>query len=1802
MMSNSPITDCSGFFTDSGGGNDYGPNENFSTTICADNSPGTHIRLTFSGVIVADAGDELCFFDGETSAAPMLSCNTDFLPNTPFIIQATAANTSGCVTITFNSDGSGQAAGWNADIECVASCQQIQAILVSTDPPVMPADTGYIDVCPMERISFTAEGSYPQDGVVYNHSDFTSDFEWDFGDGAIAYGLTVNHAYAEPGGYVVQLTITDQEGCTNTNFISQRVRVSTRPTFAVGGDIPQQICVDDTVSLNAVANMIADDMNISASPNSGSFSVEGVRSDSLALPDGTGSAYETSISFTDFAPGQVLTSIDDLLSICVNMEHSWLRDLEISLTCPDGTSVVLHNHPGAFGSGVRLGVPVTGDPSTNPSPGTGFEYCWTPQAMNGTWLDWANSNDGPGFETLPSGDYSSFEGLEAFLGCPLNGEWTITVEDLWAQDNGFIFSWSINFNPDIYPSIETFTPTFVNTEWQNNPNIFYNEMDSIAASPQNAGAANFTYIVMDDFGCTYDTTILVDVLPPTHPDCFNCADNLTPVDDLTLCEGQTTSVDVSPMIDPNTDVVFQSFPQYSIGNANHPAANPYNAVLSINSVNPNLVADPLTQIESVCFDMTTDFASDIAVFLRSPNGNLIELVSGHGGSGMAFTNTCFSPAATDPILSSTAPFTGTFQPEGNWSQLVGSTINGDWTLLVSDAFAPAAFGMLNSWSITFKSQNEIDYSWGPATGISCVDCPNPDISPMTSTNYTVTAMDSYGCESSDDVAVQVINDLAGPMVNCGITGDGELTFDWTEVNGIQDYEISINGGAFIAPNNGNFSHIITSLNFNDNVEIEVRPILSGTGADCEAGTGLGNCTYNACGVNVNLVGTPTDESCFGAADGSATFNTTGGQIPYVYTLNGMNPQNDNTITNLSEGDYEVIVSDADGCADTIMLSIAAPDSISLNLVTANVDCHGGNDGEATVMADGGNGNFTYQWSNELTTASVMGLEAGTYQVTVEDMNQCSNTAEILISQPDSISLMLSATPTLCANTTDGTANATASGGTGTLTYQWSNGMSTPNIDQLFAGTYCVTVTDAFMCQKTDCIEVAAPDALVIDEISEVPADCNGNNTGMAIVTASGGAEPYQYLWSDGLGQVADTAVFLAAAFYEVTVTDGNGCQAVSGVNVTQPDVLTVSVTSTEVLCNGGSDGTATAIPTGGTADYTYVWGDTDGQTTETALDLPFGNYTVTVTDAMGCTAEGFGSVQQPGTAVTATIMQVDTSCHGLGLSQATVFAQGGTGTDYTYVWSNASGNTTAINLDTIGYSVIVTDENGCSTTESILIQDYPEIEIIVAFVEPTCFGDSDGLMGANSVMGGGDEFYTYLWNTVPPRTTAVIDNLVAGDNYSVTVTDGQGCAGSVTRELPEPEPVQIEVEGTDVLCNGAASGTTSVTSITGSRGSVNYVWSANANLQTTATAENLSAGMYAVTVTDSLGCSTNASLSIGEPTAISTSFEVSDNLCFGNNEGAITATATGGTPNYNYVWSTADNSEKIGALFAGIYYLTITDENGCTHIDSSLVEQPDALFADLMTQDVTCFDDRDGTVSVSPQGGTPPYQFSLDNDFYNGASTMVGLVADDYDIFVRDANDCLWFDGFTIDEPEEFIVMVEAPQIPNGLEVGDSTTLFAESENGFGDIDFVWSAPYEGVLKSEEGNAVEVKPMNSVFVELYGIDENGCEATTLYEILVVKNRIVEVPTGFTPNGDGINDILMVHGKPGTTIKSFQVFDRWGEKMYETPAPFDVNDSSIGWDGRFRNQDMGTGAYLWFLEVEYLDGVTEVYKGSTTLIR
>ena len=1649
LMDGTPINSCGGFFLDSGGGiNDYGPNENFETTICPDGSSGTHVRLNFSGVDI-EGTDFLCFFDGTDATAPSLGCSYEYLPGAPFIIQATAANPTGCVTVTFNSDGAGQGAGWAAAIECIPACQIITAVLADSDPLVNPPDTGYIDICPGDRVDFEGIGLYPQNGVVYNHSDLTSTFEWNFGDGTIGLGNNASHTYDEPGGYTVQLTITDQFGCRNTNFLSQRIRVAPYPSFSIDPAWDNTICVGDTIAIGAMVNQDSSSSVLTALPPSeGAFQSAGIRSDSLPLPDGTGASYQTSIYFSAFAPGQVLTNIADLLSIGVNMEHSYLRDLEISLTCPDGTNVTLHNFAGQTGGEVFLGEPFEADEGFNPPiPGLGFDYFWTNDATNGTWIQYANANTP---QTLPPGNYNSFDPLTDLLGCPLNGEWTITVQDLWAVDNGYIFSWSVEFDPSLYPALETFTPTYIDWSWESTPSITYFSPDSIQGSPGNAGIAAYTFNLYDDFGCAWDTTVQVNVLPFTHPDCHDCQDNINPVPDTMVCVGDPVTLDVG-VTGLAPSVTFESYQNYPINFLNHPPSNPYLSPIQVNSINPPVVTNVVADISSVCFDLQTNFLSDIAVWLIAPNGAQLELTTNNGGTSDFYTQTCFTPTATTPITGGTSPYTGSFLPEGSWANLSGAPINGEWRLRVSDGAGPTGQGTFNWWSITFNTQNAITYTWTPDGTLSCTDCPDPVATPQGPNTYIVQAEDNYGCLSSDSISIGIPPPVPAPLVVCDPSQPNTIVFTWPQVDTFLNYEVNVDNGGW-EPANGFLSHTLTGLPNGALATIEVRVV--NDGSFCEALIGFSNCV--TCLVELSVLST-SPVSCVGDCDGTVQLLATTGLPAYTYTI-----------------------------------------------VQA-----GGSD----TLTQGSNGLFS-------------GLCAGDYWGIVEDQTGCTDTI-------------------------------------------------------LFT------------------IQDAAPLTLTVEQVQGI--SCFGENDGSAMATAEGGSGTYSYLWSDPLAQILPMAVLLQAGPVSVTVTDGNGCQVSGTTFIEQPLPLQLTATATNVLCFGGTTGTGQVQATGGTHPYTYLWNDLPGTTDSLVANLSAGMYEVEVIDFNGCEASATITVTQPATALTATAVQTQTSCFGENEGQAQVNASGGTGPSYTYLWSNGATGATVSNLPAQVYSVTITDNNGCQASTTVAIDQYDPMSITVIFSPVSCAGNMDGELAVTDVDGGsGSSLLNYLWSANPALNADVITGLAGGQTYGVTVTDNAGCSASSSVFLAEPEPMSIQVGGQDVSCFGFDDGSASVLSIQNATGLISFLWGPNADNQTTQTATSLEAGIYQVVATDELGCTANGEVEIDQPAALLTSFQVSPNKCFGFQDGAISVEAEGGAGGFQYNWSTGSGGMAISNLPAGWYTLTLTDANGCMRTDSIEVTQPGPLIPEIAVTNTTCYGDRDGRISVQPSGGTGPFLYSLNDVNYTGSNTLIGLYAGDYTLYIRDAQGCIWNGAVSVSQPDSMIVVIDqAPEVI--LELGQSVTLTAGVLNNQGPASITWIAPYDGTLSCTECDETEVYTENTITYEAFAVDSLGCEASSRVTVRIEKERILLVPTAFSPNGDGNNDRLLVHGQEGTVVRTFRVFDRWGEMVFEA-FNFPVNDTNVGWDGMYRGQLMNSGAFLWYVEVEYIDGLEQAFKGTTTLVR
>ncbi|RED42106.1 CUB-like protein, partial [Winogradskyella eximia] len=508
-MQTATVSQCGGIFYDSGGefGN-YSNDEDFILTICPEN-PEQKIQLNFISFTtqLGVTPDVMTIYDGDSVAATSFG---DFSgTNSPGLVQPTEDNTSGCITIQFVSSGSGNIDGWAANITCLTPCQTINSQIDSASPA--PNGDGYIRVCPDEEITLTGSGVFSVDGAG-------ATYEWDLGDGNTASGQTATFSYPDPGVYIVNLNIRDANtsvdplGCDNNNLINQVIQVATEPDFSGTEAAKSVLCFGDNTDITGVVEAV-EFINNCTPPVSGI----------TFLPDGSGAVYETSITVDCYDSDQELTDISQLISICVTMEHSYLGDLDLEIISPNGQVVRLHDQGGGS---ANLGIPwatgtVDGD-SNNTTPGTGSQYCFVPTGGFPTLVGgiqtggtFPNGN-GPGTYNdsfVPGGTYSSINSLNGLLGSPLNGDWTIRIVDNLGADNGHVFAWSIEFDPNLQPPELSFTPVIETEAWDTDATITSTAGNIITVQPSAAGVYCYTYRVTDDFGCEYTEEVCIEVLP-----------------------------------------------------------------------------------------------------------------------------------------------------------------------------------------------------------------------------------------------------------------------------------------------------------------------------------------------------------------------------------------------------------------------------------------------------------------------------------------------------------------------------------------------------------------------------------------------------------------------------------------------------------------------------------------------------------------------------------------------------------------------------------------------------------------------------------------------------------------------------------------------------------------------------------------------------------------------------------------------------------------------------------------------------------------------------------------------------------------------------------------------------------------------------------------------------------------------------------------------------------------------------------------------------------------------------------------
>lgn len=768
----------------------------------------------------------------------------------------------------------------------------------------------------------------------------------------------------------------------------------------------------------------------------------------------------------------------------------------------------------------------------------------------------------------------------------------------------------------------------------------------------------------------------------------------------------------------------------------------------------------------------------------------------------------------------------------------GCTVSGSGTvgspsaidLVVSVTSPPCGDNTMGSAAVN-PSGGTPNYSYLWSTGAT-----TQTVSGLSAGTYSVTVTDSQGCQESTDVIVnpasQVDINISSNNPTCAAPNGGSATASGS--NGTAPYTYVWNTGS-------------------------TSPTISNLGAgvytimvtDVTGCSNVATVTLTQEGASVFATTTQVNSSC-GANNGSATAQGSGGSGNYSYSWS--NGENTQTITDLAPGTYTVTVTDVNsGCVGAKTIFITGTDGVDVFVTTMNAVCNS-NNGNAMASPSNGTAPYTYAWSNGGNTQIIIGLAAGSYTVTVTDVNGCTAVDSDIVGQTGStVNVTAMATPVSCFGGNDGAVGTSASGGVTPYSFAWSNGATSSTLSDLSAGTYNVTVTDTNGCTATASATVVQPSQLNVNATS-IPATCAGGNSGSASANATGGTTAYSYAWSNG--ENTQTINNLTADTYSVTVTDANGCTQTAATTVGQGVAVTLSPGSTNVSCFGENDGTSSVNAFGGTSPYTYVW--SNGGITQTITGLSAGTYGVTVTDANGCSAISSTTISQP-TQINVSASSTASACAGASTGTATANANDGT-PGYAYAWSNGGNTQTITGLSAGTYTVTVTDANGCINTAATTVTQGDNLIVSTSTTAVACPGGINGTVTATAT--GGSSPYTYAWSN--GGSGSILTGLTNG-TYTVTATDANGCSGVSTATVTVSNNPALSCSVTvtsPVSENNGSDGTLTANGFNGS-GNYSYAWNNGANAQNNS---NLSPGTYTVTVTDNTtGCTTVCSGTLSNP-------------------------------------------------------------------------------------------------------------------------------------------------------------------------------------------------------------------------------------------------------------------------------------------------------------------------------------------------
>lgn len=1177
-------------------------------------------------------------------------------------------------------------------------------------------------------------------------------------------------------------------------------------------------------------------------------------------------------------------------------------------------------------------------------------------------------------------------------------------------------------------------------------------------------------------------------------------------------------------------------------------------------------------------------------------------------------------------------------------------------------------------TLNLTSSGGTTYNWTGPNGFTSIQ-QNPTITNaqvLGSGTYNLTVTDNNNCLSlsTTNVIVNSNPSITGTTTNVSCFGGNNGAINITVNGGTSPFVYNWSNGSTNQSLSG-----ITSGTYN----------LSLSDVNSCSGTFSATITQPATALSSTI--SSTNVKCFGENTGSITINATGGTSPYSYIwTNGATSQN---LTTAIAGEYSVTITDANLCTTTSSATVTQPlAALSSTYTKTDVLCYGNNTGAIDVYSIGGTIPYSYNWSNGASSEDVSNITAGNYSVTITDANLCTSMQNITITQPSAaLTASNSKIDVACYGNSTGSINLTVNGGTVPYSFNWTNGALTEDISLLSIGNYAVTITDANGCKQYSNATISQPSDIILSLTSN-NINCYGGSNGNINLNVSGGVSPYTYTWTNGA--TSQNLNNITAGYYKVTVTDANLCKDTISETLTQPSApLNVIASKVNVLCYGGNTGSVSITVTGGTAPYNYQW--SNGSNSQNINNVIAGNYTVTVTDSKLCTAIANSTVTQPSAPLSIILSPNDTICYG---QNSTISSQVSGGTPgYSYYWKDNLGNTIGSNpnitlnpLSTSTYSIVVTDNNGCTTAPTYnTINVSAKIFATFSITNAKCKSSCDGIATVNIT--GGVQPFTYSWTS----TTNILNNVCAG-NYMLTMTDAWGCRKDTFYSVSEPTALTIVSNTTPTTCKGQANGKAFVT-VSGGTSPFTFSWSNGMSVTDTLVSF---AGTYSVTATDANLCAITTTVTITEPTEVVIYPTNDKSICKGQST-TINASANGGTPPYTFHWWSQSSNPQIGndilvsPATTTSYFVYAKDSKGCFSQNKTITVYvyPNISVDISLTKEQICAGESVNLNAIISGGNGGPYYCTLNNsEVITFPHLLKPTVSDTIIKYIVTASDmCTIINGLdsvnltvmplpkvnitatprfgcepltvqfneitpdagqsyswnfndidqnsantknpvhTFNNPGLYDINLTVTSI-NGckktLTLDDYINVYANPRAFFQPdpitasiidpviyFDNLSSSTFISLWDFNDGsNSFETNPyhrFNSVGkydVMLTVEDEKGCKDSSALQVIIVDEYTFYAPTAFTPGTDGINDIFFVTGN-GIDENYFNlyIYDRWGEIVFYTDKYNHINPKEFGWDGKIKGKNIAEiGTYTWYALYKTTNGVEFQKSGPVSIIR